>query len=325
MESLSKILINYGYQELAKPKYPRVRHWPSDAGKCLRALVYQWRGEKIKSPNGRLFFIFADGNLHHELIVKQLEEAGVTVTMKEAPLRDTERNISGKLDALIKMDNNYYVLEIKSISRRGFDEVMRLGAKEEHVLQLQLYLYYVQNIFKINAKQGIILYKNKDTSHFADFPIDYDETYVQGFFNQLKVLETHVKEQSLPDRPYERDDWHCSYCDYRETCWAGIPARQIEEIKDEELVTLLGELLFAKEQRKDFEEKEELLNERVKQILKDRGFTEGNLGSYRVKFEEMVMRRLNQKKLAEQLGEDKLREFYEEKSYPKLTIKELEY
>jgi len=325
MESLSKILINYGYQELGKPKYPRVRHWPSDAGKCLRALVYQWRGEKVKSPNGRLFFIFADGNLHHELIVKQLEEAGVTVTMKEAPIRDNERNISGKLDALIKMDKNYYVLEIKTINRRGFDEVMRTGAKEEHVLQLQLYLHYVQNLFKIQAKQGIILYKNKDTSHFADFPIDYDETYVNSFFEKLKVLENHVKDKTFPDRSYERDDWHCSYCDYRETCWAGIPKRKVVEIKDEELVSLLGELIFAKDQRKEFEEKEGLLTEHLKQILQDRGFKEGNVGSYKVKLEELVMRRLNQKRLKEELGDDKIREFYEEKTYPKLTIKEIDY
>jgi len=322
MDSLKRVLINYGYKKLDEPRRARERHWPSDAGKCLRALVYQWRGETPKTPDGRRFFVFSDGNLHHQAIIKQLEEAGITVTMKEAPLRDKERNISGKMDALIKMDNNYYVLEIKSISHMGFDEVMRTGAREEHVLQLQLYLHYVQNIFKINARQGIILYKNKNTSDFADFPIDYDETYVQGFFNQLKQIEEHLKVNTLPERSYERKDWHCSYCDYRETCWAGIPAKKIVEIKDEELINLLGEFIFAKEQRKDFEEKEGLLSERLKMVLQGRGFSEGTIGSYLVKLEEISQRRLNTKKLAEVLG-DKINEYYEEKTYPKLTIKEM--
>ena len=138
-------------------------------------------------------------------------------------------------------------------------------------------------------------------------------------------MEKHVKDKTFPDRPYERDDWHCSYCDYSKTCWAGMPEKKVEQIKDEELVNLMGELIFAKEQRKEFQEKEGLLNERLKQILKDRGFKEGNIGAYKVKLEEMVMRRLNQKRLKEELGDDKLKDFYEEKSYSKLTIKEIDY
>lgn len=323
MESLSRVLINYGYQKLGEARPPRVRHWPSDAGKCLRALVYQWRGEKVKSPDGRMFFIFRDGELHHQAIVKQLEEAGINVTMKEAPLRDKERNISGKLDALIKINSNYYVLEIKTINRYGFDEICREGPREEHVLQLQLYLHYVQNIFKIEARQGIILYKNKDTSRFVDFPIDYDESYAQNFFNQMKVIEQHIANNTLPERPYERTDWHCQYCDYELVCWHGAVEKKITEITDEELTRLIGELIFVKEQRKDFEEKEDKLVEQVKQTLQNRGLAESRLGSYLIKLEETIQRRLNQKKLAEVLG-DKINEFYEEKTFPKLTIKELE-
>lgn len=323
MDSLSKILLAYGSRALGKPRPVRERHWPSDAGRCLRGLVYQWRGEKAETPDGRMFFVFDDGSLHHQAVVKHLEEAGIQITMKEAPIRDKERNISGKLDALIKLNSHYYVLEIKSINRYGFDEVLRTGPHEEHVLQLQLYLYYVQNLFKIDARQGIILYKNKDTSKFMDFPIDYDKSYVNKFFDQMQVIEKHLKDNTLPERPYQRDDWHCSYCDYKMVCWRGVPQEKPVEITDEDLVQLLGELVFAKDQRKEFEEKEGLLTERIKQTLKERGFSQGTIGSYLVKLEEMSMKRLNQKKLAEALG-DKLDEFYEEKTYPKLTIKEFE-
>lgn len=323
MESLARVLINYGYQKLGEARPPRERHWPSDAGKCIRALVYQWRGEQVKSPDGRMFFIFRDGELHHQAIVKQLEDAGINVTMKEAPLRDKERNISGKLDALIKMNGKYYVLEIKTVNRYAFDDICREGPREEHVLQLQLYLHYVQNIFKIDAKQGILLYKNKDTSRFIDFPIDYDETCSQNFFDQMKAVEKHIADKTLPERPYERTDWHCQYCDYELICWAGVPEKRIPEITDEDLKRLIGEMIFVKEQRKDFEDKEGKLTELIKQVFKDRGLSEGRIDSYLIKLEETMQRRLNQKKLAETLG-DKINEFYEEKAFSKLTIKELE-
>jgi CRISPR-associated protein Cas4 len=323
MESLSKILINYGHNKLEEPRRPRERHWPSDTGKCPRALVYQWRGEQVKSPDGRLFFIFSDGEMHHQIIAKHLEDAGVQITMKEAPIRDKERNISGKLDALLKIDGKYYVLEIKSINRYGFEEILKEGPREEHVLQLQLYLYYVNNLFKIETKIGILLYKNKDTSRFADFPIEFDETYALNFFEYLKGIEKHVADNTLPDRPYERKDWHCQYCDYQLICWQGVPRDKLPQISDEELAGLLGELIFAKEQRKEYEDKEDQLTEMVKQLFKEKGMTQGQIGSYIVRLEEMTMRRLNQAKLAESLG-DKLDDFYEEKTYPKLTIKELE-
>lgn len=322
MTSLAKILIDYGYHKLDEPRPRRVRHWASDAGRCLRALVYQWRGEKPDRPDGRKFFIFSDGQLHHQAIVKQLEEAGVEVTMKEAPIHDLERNLSGKLDALIRLDGKYYVLEVKSVNRYSFDEILRDGPRDDHILQLQLYLYYVQNLYKIDTKQGWILYKNKDTSLFYDYLIDYNESYVQVFFNQLKTIEEYVSKGILPDRPYERTDWHCQYCDYENTCWQGVTPEKIVQITDEELVKLLGELVFVREQRKNYEMKEEILADRLKELFKEKGIFEGQIGSYLVRLEEMKMRRLNQKKLAEILG-DRINEFYEEKLYSKLTIKEL--
>jgi CRISPR-associated protein Cas4 len=319
---LAELFKKYAKDKIAsRPPYPKEKHWPSDVAKCLRALVYQWRGEKAMPTNPRLFFVFADGDMHHKTIVQQLKDAGVEITMQEAPLRDPKLNISGKLDALIKLNGHYYVLEIKSINRWGFDEITRDGPKEEHVIQLQLYLYFVQNIFKIETKSGILLYKNKDTSSFYDFEIPFDEKVVQDFFGRLKLVEEHLAKGSLPDRPYEKTDWHCNYCDYREVCWTGIADKQITEITDEELVRLISELIFVKSQRREFDAKHDDLVEMVKQQLHQKQLTEARLGSYMINLKESSMRRLDQKRLKEFLKE-KIDEFYSETKMERLDIKE---
>ncbi|MFA5794180.1 MAG: CRISPR-associated protein Cas4 [Candidatus Brocadiia bacterium] len=319
---IAELLKKYAKDKMSsRPPHPKEKHWPSDAAKCLRALVYQWRGEKALPTNPRLFFIFADGDMHHKAIVQQLSDAGVEVTMREAPLRDPKLNISGKLDALIKLDGRYYVLEIKSINRWGFEEVIRDGPKEEHVIQLQLYLYFVQNIFRIEAKSGILLYKNKDTSSFYDFDIPFDERVVNDFLDRLKQVESYIANNTLPDRPYPRTDWHCNYCDYREVCWLGVPEKGTVEITDEELVRAISELIFVKGQRKEFETKEDDLIEIVKEQLRKKQITEARLGSYMINLKESSMRRLDQNKLKEFLKE-KLDEFYSETKMERLDIKE---
>lgn len=305
-----------------RPRYPKERHWPSDVAKCLRALVYQWRGEEGVAPDARMFFVFADGDMHHKAIVQQLEDSGqAQVIMKEAPLRDKEHNISGKLDALLKLNNHHYVLEIKSINRYGFDEIMRDGPKEDHVIQLQLYLHFVQNIYKIETKQGFVLYKCKDTARFYDFLIDYNVNVVNDFFAKLKLVEEHLAKKTLPERPYEITDWHCRYCDYKRICWAGAQGKKVADLSQEEMAKILGDLLDVKEKRKTLEEQEDYLTETIKQQMEQKEITVGEIGDYMVELKETIQKRLDIKKVEEHFKEQ-LEQFYKTTTSKRLNIKE---
>ena len=320
---ISELLKDYAKQKMTdRPRYPKEKHWPSDVAKCLRALVYQWRGETSATPDARLFFIFADGDMHHKAIVQQLEESGkVQVIMKEAPLRDKERNISGKLDALLKLKDRHYVLEIKSINRYGFDEIIREGPKEDHTIQLQLYLHFVQSIYKIDTKQGFLLYKCKDTARFYDFLIDYNENVVNDFFARLKLVEEHLARQTLPDRPYDITDWHCRYCDYKKLCWVGAGGKKVADLNLDEMAQILGELLDVKEKRKTLEEEEDLLTDTVKQQLEQKNITIGEIGDYTVELKDSSQKRLDTKKLEEHFKEQ-LEPFYKITTSKRLSIKE---
>ena len=317
-------LNSYADKELSRAKRPKEKHWPSDAGVCIRALVYRWRGVAGMKQKIRTFFIFGDGNLHHRSIRELLRQAGIEFVMEETPINDPKMRLAGKLDAVVRLDGKYYVLEIKSVNRFTFDEIVHQGPREEHILQLNLYLYYVQNLFRIPANSGILLYKCKDTSRFWEFAVSFDEKGVNNFFALMRNIEDYLAKNILPERPYKISDWQCQYCDYRQICWEGYALQEknkFAEIKDEDLVNSIGELLWIREQIKELTEKEENLNMQIKEIMLAKNIETGRIGSYFVELKEQTRQVLDQELLKEKIGG--LEPFYKSSTYKVLKIKEL--
>jgi len=317
-------LENYAEKELARPKRLKEKHWPSDAGVCIRALVYRWRGVEGIKREARTFFVLDDGNLHHRSIRTLLRQAGIEFVMEETPINDPKMRLAGKLDAVIRLDGKYYVLEIKSANRFTFDEIIHQGPKEEHLLQLQLYLYYVQNLFRIPTNIGILLYKCKDTSRFWEFPVSFDEKEVNTFFLLMRNVEDYLSKNILPERPYKITDWRCQYCEYQQVCWEGYTAErknEFAEIKDEDLANLIGELLWIREQIKELSEKEENLNTKIKEIMSAKKIETGRIGNYFVELKEQIRQVLDQELLKEKIGN--LESFYKSSTYKVLKIREI--
>lgn len=321
---LVEFLDRYADKELSRPKRRKEKHWASDVGVCIRALVYRWQGIEGIKPEPRTFFILEDGNLHHKSIRDLIRQAGLEIVMEETPISDPKMRLSGKLDAVIRLDGKYYVLEIKSVNRFTFDEIIHQGPREDHVLQLNLYLYYVQNLFRIPTDMGILLYKCKDTSRFWEFVVPFSEKEANNFFALLGNIENYIEKDILPERPYKITDWQCQYCNYRKICWEGYSEEAIKkfaEIKDEDLVNLLSELLWLREQKKNLEEKEENLNQEIKQIMEAKGIETGRIGNYFIEYKEQIRQVLDQDLLKEKIGN--LGPYYKTSTYKVLKIKEL--
>lgn len=319
---LTELLMNYGYEKVSKQPKPRKAHWPSEAGKCIRALVYTWRGV-IGKTEPRQFFVWEDGTAHHKILREQLRQAGVEFVMEEAPINDTKRNISGKIDAVIKLDGKYYPLEIKSVNRYTFEEI-QVAPRDDHVLQLQVYLYYVDNLFKIPAKMGILFYKCKDTSRFWEYVIESDQTKVDEFFNTIISVEKYLKDGTLPDRQYNFTDWHCQYCDYKEVCWEGAAVelqKRLSEINEEELKVRIGNYIYLRDRIKELEDEKNRLSEEIKQILLAKALSSIRVENYFVEIKEQERKELNKERLQQVLGD--LEPYYEKKTIKILRIKEM--
>jgi CRISPR/Cas system-associated exonuclease Cas4 (RecB family) len=221
------------------------KFYPSSVGKCSRAIVMGMNGIEKPRINFKLNSIFSNGNSYHERIEKLFKDAGILI-ISEMPLKDEELHISGRLDIItynIKKDREkstpielkdaegnivfsgfteeLLVVEMKSISEKGFEKLSR--PKPEHYDQLMLYLHLTK------IQDGILLYESKNTQDMLEFYVEYSEEEANRIIGKIKECVKHYTEKTLPVRPYDKHSYECQYCDYRNKCWE---SKVDEKIKD---------------------------------------------------------------------------------------------
>jgi CRISPR/Cas system-associated exonuclease Cas4 (RecB family) len=119
--------------------------------------------------------------------------------------------VSGRADAILCIDKENYVLDIKSINSMIFRTLKE--PKQDNVFQIQLYMHY------FDIKKGILLYVDKDLQELKEFTIDYDKDMVLALLEDLHSLKVKVEQDVLPARlnDYPKN-WQCQYCQFKQTC-----------------------------------------------------------------------------------------------------------
>lgn len=218
-----KELIDKFYLEQQKNKH-QLHFYITDAGKCSRAVFFKFKNAPGEKVDPRILRIFEHGEHLHRNIFNILYRMKIGV-ITEVKIPEQEI-ISGRADAILCLDGENYVLDIKSINSFQFKRLT--SPKDENLAQIQLYLYY----FKI--KKGILLYIDKDQQEIKEFMIEYDpalaENLLTGFEHLKKKIASDIVPQTLFDYP---TNWQCSYCQFRPICdLAGREEIKWGEFKD---------------------------------------------------------------------------------------------
>lgn len=202
-ELIDKFYINNHQCEIQKHFYI------SDAGKCQRVIFFKFKNAPCIDITPRMLRIFEKGEYIHRNITSILTTMGVLVASEiEVPHNSL---ISGRADALLSLDNQLYVLDIKSISNKGFKSLKK--AKEEHILQLQLYLHF------FNIKKGILLYVDKDQQELKEFVISYNRKTVKNLLDGFKKLRDKIDKDYIPRRiDSKMKHPSCFFCSYKDIC-----------------------------------------------------------------------------------------------------------
>jgi len=119
--------------------------------------------------------------------------------------------VSGRADAILCLNNENYVLDIKSINSYIFKNMQ--APKEENVCQVQLYMHF------FDIKKAILLYVDKDQQDIKEFLVDYDQTLCKSLLDKFYALKDDIEQNKIPARlsDYGRN-WQCSYCQYKDIC-----------------------------------------------------------------------------------------------------------
>lgn len=203
-----KELIDQFYLENQRNK-EQTRFYITDAGKCPRAVFFKFKNAPKEPTDPRIMRIFEHGeNIHRSIfnILYRLRMGVVT----EVPIPNQEI-ISGRADAILCVNNENYVLDIKSINSFIFKKMQE--PKEENVYQIQLYMHY------FNIKKGILLYVDKDQQDMKEFFLDYDEPLCKDLLDKFYALKGQVEQGTVPARlaDYPRN-WQCTYCQFKDIC-----------------------------------------------------------------------------------------------------------
>lgn len=203
-----KELIDQFYLDQQREK-AQIRFYITDAGKCGRSVFFKFKNAPRKKMDPRILRIFDHGEQLHRNIFSILYRLKIGVTTEVSiPAQEI---ISGRVDAILSINNENYILDIKSINSSIFRGLT--GPKEENLYQIQLYLHF----FKI--KKGILLYIDKDKQEFKEFIVEYDSNLCQGLLEKFKELQKKINSDTVP--PVLSDypkNWQCDYCQFREVC-----------------------------------------------------------------------------------------------------------
>jgi len=203
-----KELIDKFYLDQQRDK-EQARFYISDAGKCPRNVFFKFKKAPREKMDARILRIFEHGEYLHRNIFNILYRLKIGITT-EIPI-PAQAIISGRADAILCINNENYVLDIKSINSMVFKNLT--APKQENLYQIQLYLHY------FDIKKGILFYIDKDKQEIKEFLVDYDPQLVQsllnGFQNLKAKIESDIVPRRLPDWP---ENWQCKYCQFKEIC-----------------------------------------------------------------------------------------------------------
>lgn len=229
------------------------RHRPSAACKCIRALVYHANGVEPKPLPGRALLVFDDSKWHEELTANWIRKTAYRLHSEQMKVDICEINgttMSGSIDGIIQdLAGREYLWEHKAINHFAFQRIENdAAAGHEYYVQCALYLCGLHTL-QPDINSGILCVKNKNTAQYLEYLVEANwpdiEVYsiagtqkvdlVYGVANVIQTckevfaaVDWHVIEHTLPSRPYQRDDWHCSYCGWQEPCWSSYR----QEIQD---------------------------------------------------------------------------------------------
>lgn len=203
-----KELIDQFYLENQKNK-EQTRFYITDAGKCSRAVFFRFKNAPREPVEARIMRIFEHGENIHRNIFNILYRLRLGVTT-EIPIPSQEI-ISGRADAILCVNNENYVLDIKSMNSMIFRNLVQ--PKEENIYQIQLYLHY------FNIKKGILLYIDKDQQDIKEFFVEYDEALAKSLLDKFYGLKDLIEQNKIPERlqDYPRN-WQCNYCQFKDIC-----------------------------------------------------------------------------------------------------------
>ena len=234
--------INSGYIVNQKPKHTKKKTFaPSGLvfghGECPRYWYLAFEGNIFESYNDAYDVANMNaGTLSHDRIQqamldsgiakrfldeKHFEETGKEKDTTEFKVVNSDPPIFGWGDAMLLIDNEEVIGEIKTMKAESFEYYKNKGEPADyHVKQLIIYM-------KVLGKaKGALIYENKNNHDLLVFPIEVTEQYknwINTAFDWMRVVYKSWKDKQLPQKNYRTNSKICKECPVKAACALAEP------------------------------------------------------------------------------------------------------
>lgn len=194
-----------GYSELGHP--------------CHRKLWYSFHWAYKDYINQRVQRIFNRGDAEEEIVVKDLERAGLYVFDRQLELHDDTGHILGHIDGLVSGvpgSDLIHLLEVKTMNRARFLAYVKKGLKETNP---GYYVQYNMYLGKLGLTKCLYIVTNKDNEERDYRVLEFDKQC----YEDHKRIGFEIIAASEPARKVGKRTWHvCKMCDASTVCHDGI-------------------------------------------------------------------------------------------------------
>lgn len=193
---------------------------------CSRSIWYDWRGYDKSSFDGRMLRLFRTGHLQEDRIVADLKLADFSVwevdpeTNQQWTYNDSTGHFVAKLDGVIKgvpgAEKTPHTLEIKTHSKKSFDEVKKYGvirAKPVHYAQMLTGMRFSD----AGLRRALYVALCKDNEEYYIERVIYDETEAAKLAEKIEAI---IRATMPPARSCANEQYYgAKWCDYFQVCF----------------------------------------------------------------------------------------------------------
>lgn len=196
-------------------------------GTCPRYWYIAFTGAEFEDvPDSKSLANMDNGSYSHDRIQDNLEKMGI-LKDRELEVTSVDPPIRGFIDGVLDWKEKDIPMEIKTANNGSFQFRATSGkCSGSHFVQFLIYLKLLK------AKEGFILYENKDTQDMLIIPImvsEKNKQHVDYLFDWMRNTYKSFTDGVLPERPWKRKNAKiCSNCPVRTACFETFGEGDVE-------------------------------------------------------------------------------------------------